>query len=289
MALLYHIGVHLVIHLIAMYIGSPTYVDRTMAKKTEYRTNVVSITHSTGCMILCTWGCFFVCGEGKNVFNDDQCINTVRYVHVWALLHTCSYFILDAWILCFVVKGFAPLDLQTYAHHLILALTFYQTLFFMDYMCVFGVMLLYMEISTIFMNMRTLLFHHGMQNTLGYAINSLAFFFAFMARVVYQFYICFWIGIELLIDEYGRKKLSFYKFTVITEMAIMVILSLILNTYWAWLCIQMFIRVVRRQLATEAKDPSETVELVRADALDIERKREGESRHGEWDTKEARL
>lgn len=58
-----------------------------------------------------------------------------------------------------------------------------------------------------------------------------------MARVVYQFYICFWIGIELLIDEYGRKKLSFYKFTVITEMAIMVILSLILNTYWAWLCI----------------------------------------------------
>ena len=40
-----------------------------------------------------------------------------------------------------------------------------------------------------------------------------------------------------MIDEYGRKKLSFYKFTVITEMAIMVILSLILNTYWAWLCI----------------------------------------------------
>lgn len=69
----------------------------------------------------------------------------------------------------------------------------------------------------------------------------------------------------------------------------MVILSLILNTYWAWLCIQMFNRVLRRYLATEAKDPSETVELVRADALDIERKREGENRHGEWDDKEASL
>ena len=162
MALAYHCLVHFITHTIAMYIGSPTYVDRTTAKKTEYRTNVVSITHSFGCLLFCTWGCFFVCEEGKTVFNDDKCINTVRYVHVWALLHTCSYFLLDAWILCFVVKGFAPLDIQTYAHHLILALTFYQTLYFMDYMCVFGVMMLYMEISTIFMNMRTLLFHHGM-------------------------------------------------------------------------------------------------------------------------------
>ena len=51
----------------------------------------------------------------------------------------------------------------------------------------------------------------------------------------------------------------------------------------------MFIRVVRRALATEAKDPSETVELVRADALDIERKREGENRHGEWDTSKTSL
>ena len=32
MALLYHCGVHLVTHLIAMHIGSPVYVDRTAAK-----------------------------------------------------------------------------------------------------------------------------------------------------------------------------------------------------------------------------------------------------------------
>ena len=40
-------------------------------------------------------------------------------------------------------------------------MTFYQTLYFMDFVVVFGVMLLVIEISTIFMNVRWLLFEHG--------------------------------------------------------------------------------------------------------------------------------
>lgn len=52
-------------------------------------------------------------------------MDTVRYVHIWALLNTCGYFISDFFWLFFVIKGDSTLDYQTYAHHLIAVFTFY--------------------------------------------------------------------------------------------------------------------------------------------------------------------
>ena len=66
--------------------------------------------------------------------------------------------------------------------------------------------------------------------------------------------------------EYMRKNLTFYQGTVITEMAIMVLLSIVLNSYWMLLMIKMIVRVLRR--AGEPKhEPIEKVELVKSDAL----------------------
>ena len=209
----------------------------------------------------------YICGGNQTVFNSDECINTVRYIHIWALIHTCGYFFVDFIFIFFVIKGDTALDYQTYAHHIVAIATFYQTLYFMDFMVVFGVMLLFMEISTIFLSLRALLFTHGLQQSKWYAANVVLLFLTFLfGRLFYQIYICVMYLGDWVYHEYMRKNLTFYQGTVITEMAIMVLLSIALNSYWMLLMIKMIIRVLRR--ASEPKhEPIEKVELVKADAL----------------------
>jgi len=55
---------------------------------------------------------------------------------------------------------------------------------------------------------------------------------------------------------------------VVTEMAIMVILSIVLNSYWFMLMVKMIIRVLGRIGKPSIKtEPIEKIELVKADAL----------------------
>ena len=114
-----------------------------LRKRVEYRAYISSPIHALLSVTLSIIAMFFICGDGKTVFNDDKCFNTPRLVHIWALLNTCGYFIVDFFWLACVCRGTTALDYQTYAHHIIGTITFYQTLYFMDFMVVFGVMLLF--------------------------------------------------------------------------------------------------------------------------------------------------
>ena len=115
----------------------------------------------------------------------------------------------------------------------------------MDFMVVFGTMLLFMEISTIFLNLRYLLFTHGYAHTKWYAANAVLMFLTFLfGRLIYQIYICVMYMGDWVYHEYMKKNLTFYQGTVITEMAIMVILSIVLNSYWMLLMIKMIVRVI---------------------------------------------
>ena len=67
-----------------------------------------------------------------------------------------------------------------YAHHIIAITTYYQTLYFMDFMVVFGCMLMFMEISTPFMAFRWLFFRHGMHESKWYAASSAGLFLTFL-------------------------------------------------------------------------------------------------------------
>lgn len=110
---------------------------------------------------------------------------------------------MDFFFLWFVVKGDTALDKQTYAHHLVATATFYQTLYFMDFMVIFGVMLLFIEISTIFVSLRWLLFTHGLGDSFSYKVNGLISFIAFLlGRIIYQFYIVIFIGVDWVYWEY---------------------------------------------------------------------------------------
>ena len=127
-----------------------------------------------------------VCEDGKTVFNDKECWMTPRYVHVWALLNTCAYFMQDLFFLIFVIGDTSAFAYQTYAHHVIAILTFYETAFYLDWMMIFGCLLLFVEISTIFLSTRTLMFYHGMDKCMLYNINALLTFVTFLfGRVIY--------------------------------------------------------------------------------------------------------
>ena len=109
------------------------------------------------------------------------------------------------------MKGRSSLDYQTYAHHIVATTTFYQTLYFMDFCCVFGVMLLFTEISTPFVNIRWFLFTHEATGSIWYAINSIAAFFVFFfGRIIFQFYICYDRAIPLVWGLYNSKTLGVY-------------------------------------------------------------------------------
>ena len=207
---------------------------------------------------------WFVCDGGKTVFNSHECINTVRNVHIWATIHTCGYFITDFLWLYFIIEGRTSLDYQTYAHHIVAATTFYQTLYFMDFCVVFGVMLLFIEASTVFVSARWLLFTHGMSTSKWYAINSIVAFFTFLTcRIIFQFYIVIEYGFPLVIADYQKKNLTIYRAFVVTEMGIMVIMSVALNSYWFLLMCKMILRVIFRAAKAEKdSDPTENVELV---------------------------
>jgi hypothetical protein len=94
----------------------------------------------------------------------------------------------------------------------------------------------------------------------------LSFFTFLIGRVIYQIYIVFAIAIDWVYWEYMKKNLTLYKALVVTEMAIMVILSIVLNSYWFILMINMIIRMIKKLQAPKDKD-EETIELVKADAL----------------------
>ena len=201
-ACVFYLLVHYLIHVIAMRKYSVYKDEMDTRARVEYRSYICSPIHALLSVGLSMIAMFWICGHGKTVFNDDQCINTPRYIHIWALLNTCGYFITDFFWLACVVRGTSALDYQMYAHHIIGAFTFYQTLFFMDFMVVFGVMLLFQEVSTTYVSMRWLLHKHKLSNTNTYNINQLVTFVTFLVfRLIYQIYITFFLAMDWIVKE----------------------------------------------------------------------------------------
>lgn len=115
----------------------------------------------------------------------------------------------------FVLGDFSAFAYQTYAHHIIAILTFYETAFYLDWMMIFGCLLLFVEISTIFLNTRTLMFYHGYDKCLWYNLNAVFTFVTFLfGRVIYQIGITFFMAIPHLYDEIGHKKMGYVKVAV---------------------------------------------------------------------------
>jgi len=79
----------------------------------------------------------------------------------------------------------------------------------MDFMVVFGVMLLFQEVSTTYVSMRWLLYKHKMNNTTTYNINALIAFLTFLIfRLIYQIYITFFLAMDWVVAEVEKKNMD---------------------------------------------------------------------------------
>ena len=117
----------------------------------------------------------------------------------------------------------------------------------MDFMVVFGVMLLFQEASTVFVSLRWPLYKHKMNDTTAYNINALAAFLSFLVlRVAYQIYITFFVAMDWVYAEIEKKSIGTLQAVAIGEMMLMVLLSLALNLYWMNLMCKMAKRSAAR-------------------------------------------
>ena len=99
---------HLTVHLICK--KTQVYKNCDYQKQAYFRTTVVSIFHSLICVVLCTIALFYICGNGQTVFNSAECIETVRYIHIWSLITTCGFFIVDLFFIVAIIQGRTTLD-----------------------------------------------------------------------------------------------------------------------------------------------------------------------------------
>ena len=102
-AIAFYMLLHFAVHAIAKKKFDEYRYDMDLRKRVEYRTYIVSPVHALLSVFLSMIAMFWICGEGKTVFNDDHCFNTPRYIHIWALINTCGYFIVDFFWIAFIV------------------------------------------------------------------------------------------------------------------------------------------------------------------------------------------
>jgi hypothetical protein len=95
---------HAKVHLFCIYLV-PRYQKLSKPKRGDYRANVISPVHSISSVAFSVIAMFYICGHGQTTFNSETCLNTPRYLHIWALVNTCGYFVVDT-INIFVVGNF---------------------------------------------------------------------------------------------------------------------------------------------------------------------------------------
>ena len=108
-------------------------------------------------------------------------------MHIWALVNTCGYFVMDTFNICVLIRTFTTFDKQMIGHHVVAFLTFVATLPFMNFAVVFGVVLLFVEVSTPYICLRWLLYTHKKQRTCCGTLNAFLIFVTFFfGRLVFQ-------------------------------------------------------------------------------------------------------
>ena len=106
-------------------------------------------------------------------------------------------------MICFLSGEFTTIDKQMIGHHIIATLTFLGTLAFMNWTVVFGVLLLFVEVSTTYICIRWLLYTHKMHKTVCHTVNAaLIFIFFLIGRLVYQLGLLFGYGYPNLVQMF---------------------------------------------------------------------------------------
>ena len=247
---------HVLMHLINNGLNK-RYMKLNSLKKTEYRTNIIAPVHSLLAVVFSWLAMFNVCGHGQTVFNNEKCFDTPRYLHIWALVNTCGYFVFDTFSLVVIQRTFETIDKQMIGHHIIAFVTFVSTLAFMNFTVVFGVVLLFVEVSTTYISIRWLLYTHKQHRTACATFNAIVIFFTFLiGRLVFQIGVLFGYGYPKLIDMFQDESLPWYKVTLIIFMFLALTVSALMNIFWMYLIVAQIKRILSRSQSDFADEIS---------------------------------
>ena len=162
-------------------------------------------------------------------------------------MHSVGYFIVDSINLAFLIKDKRSYDWQLIFHHIIAIITFCGTLFFLNFTVIFGVMLLFVEVSTPFICIRWLIYAHGVESSVWNNVNSFCIFLTFFfGRMLFQIYILFTYGYPLLTNMFREEDLPYWKVTLLMQMYAAITVAAVMNVYWMWLIIKQIARIIRR-------------------------------------------
>ena len=127
-------------------------------QRVEYRQYMNSLLHCSTSSMFAYLVMFHVCPLPQSVFNSHQCLQTTRNIHVYVIAHSCAYFFTDACETLFLRQSFKDYDIQMYVHHIASFLSLASCLILDGFAPVIGVSLLFIEVSTIFVNIRWLFY-----------------------------------------------------------------------------------------------------------------------------------
>jgi hypothetical protein len=109
---LHHVWLHIILKFFV-----PLYNQQVGRDIADYRMNWNSFIHASISAALSVYCSFYACGDGKTFFNDKECREEPRNIHVWTLMFTASYLFVDSIVLIVWTDIKTPIERQTMMHH----------------------------------------------------------------------------------------------------------------------------------------------------------------------------
>ena len=139
--------------------------------------------------------------------NNQDCREIARNSHVWLIAFTAGYLVLEIFYLLMYMGLQTPIDKQTMIHHVIASLNFYLAFWQLGFPLVIGAVFVFLEISTPFVCIRWLLYHHGKKGSVWQKINTLTLAFFFIGgRLFFQTYIIIGFVLDWLYKFYFEDE-----------------------------------------------------------------------------------
>jgi len=127
-------------------------------------------------------------------------------------------------------------------HHLLGFQTMFCSLVPFNMPLVFGAAMLWLEISTIFVALRWMMFFHDIKGDWRQSINTFFTAVSFLFfRTVFQLYAVIFVAFPFLYEtffvETGSGIYHYLYLALIAEFSFAVLINIIMNCYWSWLVI----------------------------------------------------
>lgn len=142
-----------------------------------------------------------------------------------------------------------------YVHHIVALVSFFLTFYFMNYTLVFGVMVLFTEISSAYISMRWLFYTHSSGNSTYSKLNTFwAAITFFLGRLVFQNCILFAMGTPLYFEQWKSGTLTWFGGFILIEFGLAISASTLMNCFWMYLIVLTVSRMLKRSSDDQEED-----------------------------------